>query len=244
MTDKRISYGFPLLTLLVGLLVFATPFVLSTQTVTSLVKEDSVPEYLGSLFFFLASLTFFALFLTSKTGFYFWRIHTRWNPIYLGLAMLLFFGAGEEISWGQRLLGYGTPEALDDNIQEETTLHNLPLFDPTNEDSLVNMNRMFIYFWFGFGVVIPCLALLHQPSRQWLVKTGVPIAPILLGLQFLLFYILSKFFGPLGVDEPEYDGRLVELREMIHALIFWLIALTLWLELRHQRQKATSQTVD
>jgi hypothetical protein len=38
---------------------------------------------------------------------------------------LLLFAAGEEISWGQRLLGWETPAALRArNVQEETTIHN------------------------------------------------------------------------------------------------------------------------
>jgi hypothetical protein len=48
-----------------------------------------------------------------------------------GVLFLLFaagcvFVAGEEISWGQRIFGWGTPEALERiNHQEETTLHNV-----------------------------------------------------------------------------------------------------------------------
>ena len=41
-------------------------------------------------------------------------------------ALLFFFAAGEEISWGQRLFGWGTPDFFaEHNYQNETNLHNL-----------------------------------------------------------------------------------------------------------------------
>jgi len=44
--------------------------------------------------------------------------------------LLMFFGAGEEISWGQRLLGLETPQwAKDHNTQDDITLHNLKVGD-------------------------------------------------------------------------------------------------------------------
>jgi hypothetical protein len=43
-----------------------------------------------------------------------------------GLTLGLFFIAGEEISWGQRILGFGTPSSLQGtNYQDEATLHNI-----------------------------------------------------------------------------------------------------------------------
>lgn len=50
-----------------------------------------------------------------------------WNgAVYLGAAILCFFVAGEEISWGQWIFHWQTPEALAAvNLQHETNLHNL-----------------------------------------------------------------------------------------------------------------------
>lgn len=55
------------------------------------------------------------------------RRRDRVTAILVGLfALAALFAAGEEISWGQRLLGWGTPEALADiNHQNETTVHNI-----------------------------------------------------------------------------------------------------------------------
>ena len=43
-------------------------------------------------------------------------------------AAVLFFGMGEELSWGQRILGVQSPEFfLNNNVQNETNLHNLSI---------------------------------------------------------------------------------------------------------------------
>lgn len=47
---------------------------------------------------------------------------------YAGLALAAVFVAGEEISWGQRLLGYHAPEPFaSHNAQDELNAHNLDL---------------------------------------------------------------------------------------------------------------------
>ena len=52
--------------------------------------------------------------------------HSTLKYFYLVLAVGLFLGGMEEISWGQRLFGWSTPTALEEiNFQGETTLHNV-----------------------------------------------------------------------------------------------------------------------
>ncbi len=44
----------------------------------------------------------------------------------LGYALLFLVVGGEEISWGQRIIGMQTPDALKElNVQKETNLHNI-----------------------------------------------------------------------------------------------------------------------
>ena len=228
---KNIIIFFALISLSFGLVTFLFPFVLSVETVNILVHEDSIIEYLGAAFFFLGGIFFLVAFFTSRTGNQFLSIRTRRNFFYLFLSLVLIFGAGEEISWGQRLLGFSTPESIEEvNIQDEFTIHNLPAFDPTNSDSLLNMNRMFIYFWFSFGVIVPIGALLINPFQKFCERLGFPIVPIWLGVQFVLFYVMSKLYEPLGAVREVYEGRIVEFRETQHALIFFLIGLYFFLK--------------
>lgn len=83
--------------------------------------EDSVLEWLQFLCVFGASTMFAYL------GVRFMREgQALIGALYLLLALCAFFVAGEEISWGQRIFGWGTPEALDEiNHQGETNVHNI-----------------------------------------------------------------------------------------------------------------------
>jgi len=60
----------------------------------------------------------------------FWHLRGARSPLFLTvtalLTMLCLFGAGEEISWGQRIFGLETPDYLKErNAQGELGLHNL-----------------------------------------------------------------------------------------------------------------------
>jgi hypothetical protein len=85
--------------------------------------EDSVlewPQFIG----FAAASAFSCLCA--------WRFRQAERPIlalaYLAFGVGCFFIAGEEIAWGQRILGFGTPEELEEiNEQKEVTVHNIDL---------------------------------------------------------------------------------------------------------------------
>ena len=86
--------------------------------------------------------------------------------------------AGEEISWGQRLLGLETPADLEAiNEQGETTIHNIGAF--ATASNLVQFGAA------GYGAVLPILALLPTvPAR---IRRSHLLPPIAL---------TSFFFGP------------------------------------------------
>lgn len=44
--------------------------------------------------------------------------------IYVFLMLIFFVNAMEEISWGQRIFGWETPQSFEGNVQDETNLHN------------------------------------------------------------------------------------------------------------------------
>ncbi|MDA0272298.1 MAG: hypothetical protein O3C68_03485 [Proteobacteria bacterium] len=70
------------------------------------------------------------------------------------LTLLCLFGAGEEISWGQRLFGLETPDYLKDrNAQGELGLHNL-VIEVNGEE--VKLNKLI----FGTGLAIALLIYL------------------------------------------------------------------------------------
>ena len=77
------------------------------------VQEDRPLEWITFWAFMLASAFYArAAWLELKA--------TRWQWFVIGLAAFCFVVAMEEISWGQRLLGYETPRYfLENNYQKE-----------------------------------------------------------------------------------------------------------------------------
>jgi hypothetical protein len=91
---------------------------LAPDAYEQLTQEDGLVEWATFVSFVAGSF----LFLLSAL-----RSEARWPRLFLaGLSAFCFFVAGEEISWGQRLLAFQPPEIfLEHNYQQEANLHNL-----------------------------------------------------------------------------------------------------------------------
>lgn len=90
----------------------------------NIIQEDHLLEYLQFLFCFATSIYSFRVFMKLKK-------HKQYLEalLFLAFSIGMFFVAGEEISWGQRILGIQTPFALKGvNVQNEITVHNLKPF--------------------------------------------------------------------------------------------------------------------
>ena len=115
-------------------------------------QEDGFFESLTAVFFVFAAVLFFMSFLRTK------------NIFLLGLTLILFFGAGEEISWGQRIFNFSTPEFMDKvNVQHEFNIHNMEVFNPKNLKKvkktgwqrLLDINLLYKIFSMIFFICIP-----------------------------------------------------------------------------------------
>ena len=85
---------------------------------STLTREDHWVENLTAVWFFLASLLFFTTAGTERDVFR--------RTVYILGGIALLFVAGEEINWGQRIVGFSTPNFLTDlNAQKEFNLHNI-----------------------------------------------------------------------------------------------------------------------
>src|SRR5690554_4237065 len=73
---------------------------LDSDFILTITDEDNVYEWLTVLFFLGASGYSFRLYRSSK------------NVFFILFTVAFFFAAGEEISWGQRLTGFNTPEFM------------------------------------------------------------------------------------------------------------------------------------
>ena len=93
-----------------------------------LTGEDRLSEWWSVATYLVSVAMILATVLTLKQ-----LGHRRIGSVYYLLAILFVFAALEEISWGQRLFGWGTPDPLSEiNVQQETTIHNIPAKNTTS----------------------------------------------------------------------------------------------------------------
>jgi hypothetical protein len=85
------------------------------------VKEDGTVEYATAFMLFSISLLqLYRFFTLRKFKSLFWKLGV------FGFVLMFFFGAGEEISWGQRIFGLeSTQYFIENNAQKEMNLHNI-----------------------------------------------------------------------------------------------------------------------
>lgn len=118
---KKVLVSYPFFIFAVCFLTALFPFNMFKEVV----KEDKLIEY-GQFFVLLAgscSTAWIAIKLRLKKL-------ALWSVFFAVCALGLFAVAGDEISWGQRILGFETSDALKEvNRQEEVTVHNLEYFE-------------------------------------------------------------------------------------------------------------------
>ena len=88
-------------------------------------KEDGILENLTALFFGAGGVIFLHGMLSKN--FTVKDIFKEYRLLLIILGFLCIFAALEEISFGQRIIGWDSPEYFEDNsTQEETDFHNFP----------------------------------------------------------------------------------------------------------------------
>jgi len=142
--------------ILVVALFFATGLsltvlaLLDLETMKNLVMEDGIIEYAQAVLFLLgAILWIYVVFLSRKD-----REGGKRRLIFYFLFCILFlFFFLEEISYGQRIFGTETPEALEEvNLQDETNIHNIGI-----GGKLLWIHILMALFVSTVGVILPVL---------------------------------------------------------------------------------------
>jgi hypothetical protein len=209
-------------------------FFLDAATVTELTREDGPVEYLGMMCWFGAAVVCFLAYFKSERGVRIAGWATRRNWFFILLGILFVFAGGEEISWGQRIFGFDTPEAWRElNLQSEFNVHNLPIFNAKDSDNIaktglarwLTMERMFAVFWLIYCVLFPITVQMLGIFRQLVEALNVPVPPILLGSMFMLNYLIHKSLEIILQDSPRLHWPSVEMKESLFAALFFLVTL-------------------
>ncbi len=222
-----------LVLLAVMLLSYSTPLFFGRETAAELTKEDGLFEMLTAVLMFAASVAFFISYLLSRSGLDLVIVKTKKNLVFLFISLFLFFGFGEEISWGQRIFHIRTPEFLERiNSQQEINIHNIEVFHGLDESGqqrsfwrrMLNLDRWYSIFWLVYCVLLPLVSLVHAGARRWFEARKIPLIPFWLGAFFLANYGMSRIMMKALADR---GGRAVEIKECIFGLLF--LTAGLWL---------------
>ena len=143
-----------------------------------IVKEDRIIEYAQFFVLFVGGV------LSSINLVYFFKKKKWWIAVFYFMTMVGFFLiAGDEISWGQRLLGLETSEQFKEvNRQGELTFHNLYIFE-----WLVGYAYVAISF---FGVFAHFITKLIKPLNKYTYL--VPSKILVIYFLFSLVYFVQQ----------------------------------------------------
>ena len=158
----------------------------------ALVVEDGVVESSTALMLFLVTLLLMIRFAKIK-----FSKGWHWGCIQLFLIVLFLFGAGEEISWGQRIFQIESGEFFQEhNAQGETNLHNLMVGE--YKINKIVFGQLFtaalILYFFALPYAYRKFRWVHRLAEQW----GIPVGKFhhsiafLFIIAFVLFITSSK----------------------------------------------------
>jgi hypothetical protein len=182
----------------------------ASETYWQIIEEDHLLETLQVITYFLASII--AAYITLRL-----RSMGSKLPalVFLGFCVMLLGVALEEISWGQRFLGFSTPEAIRRrNVQEEIILHNMYVFK-----GVLNSAWAVVGFSLAFAWLVPRYIL----GKRWRWMTRVVPDPS------LMMYFLPVGIFYLYMDQTLKTGSVPVLKWYEQEVVETLIAVGLLL---------------
>ncbi|MGB8983579.1 MAG: hypothetical protein WCC12_17050 [Anaerolineales bacterium] len=173
-----------LATLFLGLIYL--PLLANERILNLFAREDGIFENLTALYLLITSFLFAAVFFRFRKSSWLLRLS------YAGLALLFFLGAGEEVSWGERVFDWDDHNYIKGiNVQGELTIHNLKYFQGEEAILPVSPSQLFIVFAFVFAVIIPLVCKL-SPRIEGFLASRFPVMPLHLGVLVVITYIFQK----------------------------------------------------
>ena len=137
-------------------------------------KEDGPAEYFTAIFYLLSfvfSVKIGITFIKQKKNLF--------ALLYLLFSAIFFFIGFEEISWGQRIFLFETPEYFGENLQNQTNFHNLAIINDYQNDTFFLVCFVGFILW---AVFTHSDKLKNKSFTKFFVPPG-----------FLMSYFISVF---------------------------------------------------
>lgn len=122
------------------------------------------------------------------------------------LSLIFLFGFLEEISYGQRIFGFETPQALKEhNTQGEFNIHNLKIGSVRINKLIFGLGlTIFVLFYF---LVLPILYRKVKKVETWIDKLAIPVPKWFhVGVYILLFILVEMIPYPKKGEILEFGG--------------------------------------
>ncbi|PRC46519.1 hypothetical protein C6A85_89670, partial [Mycobacterium sp. ITM-2017-0098] len=181
--------------------------------------EDQIVETVGALGLFMTSIFLLLLLIVGRRA---GQLGMFKQMSLVGLVLLFFFGAGEEISWGQRYLGVATPTSWEErNVQGELNLHNIDTLS-----GWLDADYLFRAFWVILGIAIPIAAAV-SPRVRAAIDRWIPVFPVWVAVVLVLNQLAAEAAGVLDRRQPTwyegtyytFDGARFEVTESILSVV-------------------------
>jgi hypothetical protein len=201
---EKIILSLVAIILLIGFILFYT----NLPAFVVYVEEDGIVEWLTVLGLILAFAVCVGRFFRLRKTRSWWFL-----TVTIGLAFLLFAAAGEEISWGQRILGIKSSAFFEkNNSQHETNFHNL-IVDGVKVNKVVFsfglIGAMGIYL-----LIFPVAYRYKEGFRKFVDRSGIPLPRLYQVISILLLFVITEML---------HHEKRAEMLEAGITLLFFLI---------------------
>jgi hypothetical protein len=187
--QHRKTFGFILIGLITVFGIFVVFLAISSADgYRELIRENGVIESGSAIFWLMAAIVLLLSTIRKKIR------DLRIIP-YIGLILFFILCAGEEISWGQRIFQFATPDFISKiNVQDETNIHNI--------GSISVFSNLFFIFSLAFFILLPVLTKKYTPLSNYLRYYSFPVpksfSVYVFLITLLIWVIIGVRFGTLG----------------------------------------------
>jgi hypothetical protein len=168
-----------------------------------LLKEDGLHESIAAITCIFTALALAWVGIKNRSSS---KLVTFWL---LSFSVSLFFLGGEEISWGQRIIDFDTPESIaKTNYQNEFNLHNSTLIQSHNNMFSVYLTKILVLYLVIFSIfvnafptVLKFIKMIKIPTPSLAVALTALIAQLLSAQSFRLIYGSTEIADSLSIGE-------------------------------------------